>query len=51
MTDINSLNTLTQYKAKLREDINNLDFAYDSNDLKNETIIKRADVLKLLYRS
>jgi hypothetical protein len=51
MTDINSLNAVAQHRAKLREQVINLPFAYDENVFDGEAVVKRADVLKLLNQN
>lgn len=48
MTDVNSINAVAHHRAKLREKVIKLPFENNEFLFNGETIIKRADVLKLL---
>lgn len=48
MTD--TTQALVQHRAKLREDVIKLPFTDNQNVFDGETVIKRADVLKILNR-
>lgn len=48
MTDVNSINAVTQHRSTLREKVIALPFADNENVFDGATVVKRADVLKLL---
>ena len=51
MTDTNCTIAVAQHRAKLREQVINLPFAYDENVFNGDAVVRRADFLKLLNQN